>query len=273
MTDSPFRGLYLPPENTCQYLERIGVSYKEDASLSYLSELMLGQLHHIPFEDLDVFHGQKEPDLTTKGLFKKIIINRRGGYCFELNGLFKKLLDALQFSCSSHMARVVWHYEHLTPPSHQVTIVTIGGQDYFCDVGFGGPIPFSPLPVVFEKDLVCPVSGRIYRFAKKDSQITLSVQTEDRFKPMLMILEHPCDPVDFVPLNHFCAHSPIEPFIHKQMVWLAAPAGRRSIEKNILRIENNGSVTEEILQTEEDLRQALKRWFGIEYPANFRDWH
>lgn len=273
MAISPFAKLYEPIKNTAPYLERIGFAGEPEVSLDCLKKLVLGQLHHIPFEDLDVYHGHREPSLETEALFEKIITNKRGGYCFELNGLFVKLLTAVGFSCRSHMARVVWHYPHLTPPSHQVNIVTLDGQDYFCDVGFGGPIPYCPLPISFEKEQVCSVTGRKYQFSKEGDWITISVWFEDTFKPMLKVLDTPCDPVDFVPLNHFCAHSPIEPFIHKQMVWLAAPEGRRSIDGDTLKIEKNGQTTETKIQTEAQLREALEHWFGIRYDGFLRDWH
>lgn len=272
MVVSPFAKLYEPIKNTAPYLERIGFRGTPEVSLDCLKELVLGQLRHIPFEDLDVYHGHREPSLETEALFEKIILNMRGGYCFELNGLFAKLLQAIGFDCRSSMARVVWNYPHLTPPSHQVSIVTLEGQDYFCDVGFGGPIPYCPLPFSLENEQVCSVTGRKYRFTKEGDWITVSVWFEDAFKPMLKVLDTPCDPVDFVPLNHFCAHSPIEPFIHKQMVWLAAEDGRRSIDGNILKIEQNGKTIETLIETEVQLHAALKEHFGIEYQENFKSW-
>lgn len=272
MADSPFAKLYEPIKNTALYFERIGYKDTPEVSLECLKKLVLGQLHHIPFEDLDVFHGHKEPSLDTDALFEKIIINKRGGYCFELNGLFAKLLTAVGFSCRSHIARVVWHYPHLTPPSHQVNIVTLDDQDYFCDVGFGGPIPYCPLPISFEEEQVCSVTGRKYRFSKEGDWVTVSVWFEGAFQPMLMFLDTPCDPVDFVPLNCFCAHSPIEPFLHKQMVWLAHPDGRRSIDGNILKIEKDGQTTETALASDKELSDALLDYFGIVYKDVCGNW-
>lgn len=110
MANSPFEKLYEPIKNTAAYLERIGYKDAPEVSLVCLKKLVLGQLHNIPFEDLDVFHGHKEPSLDTDALFEKIVVNKRGGYCFELNGLFARLLTTLGFACRSHMARVVWNY-------------------------------------------------------------------------------------------------------------------------------------------------------------------
>lgn len=273
MTVSPLQKLYTPLPDLGAYFRRIGFQDAPKIDLECLKKLVLGQLRNIPFEDLDVFHGHKEPSLETEALFKKIIINKRGGYCFELNGLFAKLLQAVGFSCRSHMARVVWNYPHLTPPSHQVNIVTLDGQDYFCDVGFGGPIPYCPLPIILEREQVCVVTGRKYRFTKEGDWFTIAAEFEGSFRPMLMFLDTPCQPIDFLPLNSFCAHSPMEPFIHKQMVWLAAEAGRRSIDKDILKVEIDGKTTEKVLRTEEELRDALKTWFGIGYDEPVRDWH
>ena len=272
MADFSLNGLYEPLPDINAYLARIGFVGAVSTDLKTLQKLIVKQLGSIPFEDLDVFHGHKEPSLETKALFEKIIVNRRGGYCFELNGLFAKLLQALGFTVRSLMARVVWHYGHLTPPSHQVNIVTIDGKDYFCDVGFGGPIPYCPLPISFDREEVCTVSGRKYRFAKTGNWITIEAEFEGGFKPMLQFLDNPCDPVDFMPLNCFCAHSPIEPFLLKQMVWLATEEGRRSSDGDVLKLEKNGKTIEAKLETESQLREALKTWFGIDYPGDLRPW-
>ena len=271
-TPSPFSGLYEPIPDPAAYLERIGFQGAPTVSLACLTELMACHLREVPFENLDVFHGHQEPALDTPSLFRKIVLEHRGGYCFEINGLFQRLLSALGFSCWSATARIALGHDYRTPPAHQVVLVELEGRRYFCDVGYGGPVPASPVEIRFEGTVTCS-AGRRYRFAQEGAEILLFLERGGDFLPMLVFSDTPSDPVDFIPLNTFCSHSPTEPFLHKQMVWCRTATGRRAIDGDLLRLEQDGAVTETRLETEEALSQALETHFGIRYPHPLRDWH
>lgn len=271
-TQSPFSGLYAPIPDTAAYLKRIGYTGTPAVSLDCLAELMTCHLAAVPFENLDVFHGHLEPALDTAALFRKIVQEGRGGYCFEINGLFQRLLSALGFSCWSATARIALGHDYRTPPAHQVILVELEGRRYFCDVGYGGPVPASPVEVTYDEVVTCS-AGRRYRFAQEGAEIILFLERGGAFIPMLAFSQTPSDPVDFVPLNTFCSHSPTEPFRHKQMVWCRTATGRCAIDGDLLRLEQEGDVTETPLTTEEELRQALEEHFGIHYPHPLRDWH
>lgn len=165
-TQSPFSGLYAPIPDTAAYLKRIGYTGTPAVSLDCLAALMTCHLAAVPFENLDVFHGHLEPALDTAALFRKIVQEGRGGYCFEINGLFQRLLSALGFSCWSATARIALGHDYRTPPAHQVILVELEGRRYFCDVGYGGPVPASPVEVTYDKVVTCS-AGRRYRFAQE----------------------------------------------------------------------------------------------------------
>ena len=268
---SPFAALYAPLPDADAYLARIGYTGGRCADFPTLCSLMTCQLDAIPFENLDVFHGRLEPDLGTEALFDKLIRRRRGGYCFELNGLFWRLLEAMGFTCFCGIGRIAFGRGYLTPPAHRVIFVEIGGIRYFCDVGFGGPIPASPLPMTEGVTHTC-AAGRRYRFLRHGEETTLSVERDGEFVPMLIFDERPRDPVDFVPLNCFCARSPVQPFLGRQMIWRMARDGRRSIDGDLLRVTRNGVTEETVLATEAALREALLTHFGIDYPGELRLW-
>lgn len=268
---SPFSGLYAPVPDIGAYLRRIGYEGTPEVSLPCLTELMACHLSEVPFENLDVFHGRKEPSLDTEALFRKIVLERRGGYCFEINGLFQRLLTALGFPCWSAAARIVLGHSYLPPRAHQIVLAELEGRRYFCDVGYGGPVPALPIEIDYEKILSCPMARR-YRFSLDGAETILSVERGGRFVPMLAFSEIPSDPVDFLPLNAYCAHSPMEPFLHKQMAWRRTPTGRRSIDGDILRVEQSGNVTETRLTSDEALAAALREHFGISYPGPLRRW-
>ena len=268
---SPFAALYAPLPDVDAYLARIGYTGGRCADFPTLCSLMTCQLDAIPFENLDVFHGRLEPDLGTEALFDKLIRRRRGGYCFELNGLFWRLLEAMGFTCFCGVGRIALGREYLTPPAHRVIFVEIDGIRYFCDVGFGGPIPASPLPMTEGVTHTC-AAGRRYRFLRDGEETTLSVERDGEFVPMLIFDERPRDPVDFVPLNCFCARSPVQPFLGRQMIWRMAREGRRSIDGDLLRVTRNGVTEETVLATEAALREALLTHFGIDYLGELRMW-
>lgn len=262
---NPFAGLYAPLPDKETYLNRIGYTGVAEPTLDCLKALMTAHLRTVPFENLDVFHGHKEPSLEVEALFEKIVKNRRGGYCFELNGMFQKLLEAIGFSCSCHIGRIGHGQKFHYPISHRVTVVEIAGERWFCDVGFGGPVPAEPAKILLDTPFVSS-NGKTYQFTKNGPEITLLLQEDAGFAPVLSFVDEPADPVDFLALNAFCAFSPIEPFIHKQMVWRAIENGRWSLDGNILRLHENGTVTEEEITTEEQLRKVLSERFGIVHP-------
>lgn len=271
-TKSPFSGLYAPIPDVDAYLKRINYQKPPEVSLTCLTELMACHLSEVPFENLDIFHVHQEPALDTEALFRKIVLERRGGYCFEINGLFQRLLTALGFFCWSSTARIVLGRSDLPPHAHQIILVELNGCRYFCDVGYGGPVPASPVEVTYEKTVTCSVGHR-YRFSLDGMDTTLFLERGREFIPMLVFSEVPSDPVDFVPLNTYCSHSPMEPFLHKQMVWCRTSTGRRSIDGDILRIEQSGSVTETPLISDEALIKVLQEHFGIRYDGPLRNWH
>lgn len=252
----------LSQEQKEKYLSRIGYTGPCIPTYDVLAQLMDRHCSSIPFENLDVYYFHNEPGLTLDELFSKLILHRRGGYCFELNGLFSKLLKALGYDVSACVARIVTG-DAFPTPCHETLIVTIDEKRYFCDVGFGGPVPRIPLEIRYDEDLFC-ISGKKYRFEKQGQFTSLHVLEESGFRKMMLFDETPVDPVDFLPLNAFCAYSPKQPFIHKAMVWIKTPDGRTSLDGNVLRISNAQGTTERILSTFEETSSALIEHFGLD---------
>src|SRR5690606_32471949 len=79
-------------------------------------------------------------------LFSKLVYGRRGGYCFEQNGLFAWALQALHVQFQVLLARVQVQNPEPGPLTHQLAIASFGGREWLCDVGFGGPCIRYPMP-------------------------------------------------------------------------------------------------------------------------------
>lgn len=77
-------------------------------------------------------------------IYEKIIVRKRGGYCFELNKLFYELLKALDFPCDPVAVRILWNREELPPVLHRATLAIFEEGSYYCDVGYAEvPVPRS----------------------------------------------------------------------------------------------------------------------------------
>ncbi len=86
--------------------------------------------------------------LDPESLFDRIVVRRRGGYCFEQNGLMYELLRQLGFDVTMVLARVLHDPAAHPPLTHRFTMVAVDGERYLVDVGFGASGP--PFAVRFD---------------------------------------------------------------------------------------------------------------------------
>lgn len=128
------------------YFKRIGFNVTPRCDLPTLK--LLHHLHAlaIPFENLDSWLG-RPVSLAPAAVFDKLVMQRRGGYCFEQNLLFREVLESLGFHVRGLAARVVWQLpeDAVLPRTHMALLVTLGAQRYLADVGFGGLTMTAPL--------------------------------------------------------------------------------------------------------------------------------
>ncbi|MGW8632540.1 arylamine N-acetyltransferase family protein [Streptomyces sp. NPDC055793] len=130
------------------YLRRLGAEHPARPTLDALRALHLLHLRTVPFENLSVHLGE-EIVLEEGRLLDKVVGGRRGGFCYELNGLFGALLAALGYEVTMLAARVYGDGGRLgIPYDHMVLLVrTVDGGDWLADVGFGahshGPLAFG----------------------------------------------------------------------------------------------------------------------------------
>ena len=134
----------LSEEQAKKYLERIGLSYPAAPTLETLHTLIWSHQCRVPFEDIDTSLLACPVSLSTQDLYRKIVEERHGGFCFELNGLFLLLLKSLGFDAYACMCRVAAGFTTLRALTHRASIVRLDGREYLCDVGLGGPMaPFA----------------------------------------------------------------------------------------------------------------------------------
>jgi Arylamine N-acetyltransferase len=126
------------------YKYRIGFNNATNPTLEILKQLHEAHVFTIPFENLTIKANLKI-SLTLDALYKKIIKNKRGGYCFELNGLFYSLLSTIGFDVYPILAQVHFAKEHPKQTCHRMGVVVINNDQWLVDVGSGHII--SPIKI------------------------------------------------------------------------------------------------------------------------------
>lgn len=161
------------------YLDRIGASFQAECSLQYLSELQYKQVTSVIFENIDILQGI-EVSTDTSHLFEKIVTQRRGGVCFELNSLYGELLRGLGFQVrmiagTAYRGEGVWGEED----THAANVLHLEGIDYLADAGFGGNSPRIPVP--FTGEIVTDADGdyRIRHFEAPDIRVLEKREHDD----------------------------------------------------------------------------------------------
>lgn len=255
--------LYEPLPNVGAYLGRIGLSGPKEPTREYLDELIYAHQCTVPFDDLDVSDYALVPSLGIAGLFDKVVVRRRGGYCFELNGLFGALLRALGFDVQACMARVIFRPGAHPLITHRANIVTIDNARYLADVGFGGPMPtFAP---IIESGATRTEFGHTFTLHECDEYwwevgYTGSKSEEQR---VLRFCTMPVEEHDFVPLSFYQSANPQSVFRLHRMVNIKTQDGAYDLRDNTFTVFASGEKTSVELQSEEELDSILAEKFGI----------
>ena len=137
----------MPPEQILRYLDRIGLrdAVPPPPTLETLRRLQSAHLLHVPYENLDLLRGAIT-SLEHGALFEKIVEKRRGGLCFELNGLFCWLLCSLGYQVTSYAGRFIYPSEAgIQMRRHRVLVVTLEGKRYLTETGMNSEGPRAPL--------------------------------------------------------------------------------------------------------------------------------
>jgi arylamine N-acetyltransferase len=122
--------------NTEAYLKRINYTGSLVPNRSTLRSLQVAHLLNVPFENLSIHSGEPIV-LDDDALFRKIVENRRGGFCYELNGLFAALLRGLGFDVSMLAAEVAKDGGGFSPNFEHMALMVTLAEPWLVDVGFG----------------------------------------------------------------------------------------------------------------------------------------
>ena len=162
-------------EQAVQYFRRIGYQGPLAVTANTLRGLHRCHMLSVPYENLSVYY-KEEIQLNWEWLFDKVVTQRRGGFCFELNYLFSHLLSYLGFPHSKHASRVWNRKTGLLGPAfdHLFLLVHLGGESWIVDVGLGDSF-IQPLRLV--QDVEQEMDSGIYRIKTDGEKYFLDVKS------------------------------------------------------------------------------------------------
>lgn len=249
------------PWNIDAYLHRIKYVGKTQVCFETLNSLHNLHVFNIPFENLDVIMGRLIL-LDRESLFKKNVVNNRGGYCFEMNGLFAFVLQELGFEVINLLARVAIDHENYGPKTHQVLSVSINKQKWLVDVGFGGGGLISPL--LLEEGIVHQQFFETFRLIKdKMFRFVLQRKIENEFRNLYAFTLEECMPVDYIMSNHFESTFPNGLFTRMKISTKPTREGRVTLKDMCLKITSNGQTSERELLSCAEYKDILREYFGL----------
>ena len=195
------------------YFARIGYEGDAEPTLETLRGLHRAHPQAIPFENLDVLLG-RPPALDPATLERKLVAEGRGGYCYEHNGLFAAVLEAIGFRVVPLAARVVWNapVDRIAPRTHEALFVELDGEAWLCDVGFGREAMSAPLRLNTDEPQTTPHGT--YRVTPNGHELLIELQTPtDERLPMYLLSLEPQADIDLELSNWWVATHPSSPFV------------------------------------------------------------
>jgi N-hydroxyarylamine O-acetyltransferase len=248
----------LEPGPVAAYLDRIGAARSPALDATVLGQLHRSHLLTVPFENLSI-HLSEPISLAAEDLLDKIVYRRRGGFCYELNGAFALLLQALGAQVTRVAARVYGDGGLGPPFDHMALIVTPpdGSGRWLADVGFGS---HSTYPLRLDDRAGQDDPGGKFRLADAPDG-DLDVLRDGQPQYRLELRER--SQADFGPTCWYQQTSPESHFRRSTICSRLTADGRISLSGRTLIRTTGGVRTEEELASDEAVLTAYRDQFGI----------
>lgn len=252
-----------------EYLKIIEYDKPVKADLNTLTGLHKSHLFHIPFENLSIHSGQKIL-LEKDSLSNKILNYRRGGYCYELNGMFYFLLKETGFKVKMISARVNngkggWGDEF----DHLAMIVSLN-DEWLVDVGFGDNFIE---PKKFELETVQKDPNGFYKITKYNENYFELLRSSDglKFSGEYIFTLKERKWKEFEGMNTYHQTSPDSHFTKNKICTIATDKGRITLSGSKIKITENGLKKEIGLNNEKEFEDKLFQIFKIKLPDTRQD--
>jgi len=255
------------PSELAAYLDRIRYGGPREPGRAALTALHEAHVGAIPFENLDILLGRPirlEPEV----LLAKLVVARRGGYCFEQNSLFLGALTALGFAARPLAARVRAGTSELRPRTHMLLRVELVEGPFLADVGFGGEGPVHPIPFTAGHEAWTLDTG--YRLRREDELWVLQGNLTGEWADLYAFGLEAQHAVDFEMANHFTSTWPASSFRHALTAQRSWPGGRAILRNRDLTLREGQRSRQEQVRDPEHLLELLASHFGLAFPSGTR---
>ena len=241
------------------YLKRIGYIGSREPTVETLSQLHRAHMLSTSFENLDIHLGHPI-NLSLPSFYDKIVRRRRGGFCYELNGLFGWLLEQFGFQVVMLSARVFNGAQPGPEFDHLILLIEME-EPLIADVGFGDSF-LEPLRLYIDEEDV--QHGSSYHFTGSDSEKVLQRRRESDWEPQYVFSLTSRRLAEFSATCHYQQTSPESGFTQKAVCSLATTNGRITLSNNRLITTAGGQREEREVKSEEEYRTLLEAHFGID---------
>ena len=240
-------------------LQRIDYRGPTDTTLVALRSLQRAFLLRVPFENLDIHLG-REISFSPDAVYQKIVLEQRGGFCYECNGLFHDLLLALEFQVVFLSARMVLDSTPGPEFDHMVLLVSLE-QDYLVDVGNGRS---CREPMALDEANQSISEGIRYQIQPHGDDLALFYREPDApWAPRFLFSLRPRQRTEFQEMCGYHQTSPDSPFARKRLVTLATPDGRITLSGKRFTLLEGSRRQEREVNSEPEYTRCLADYFGI----------
>lgn len=251
------------------YLERIAYAGDLECTFENLSKLHFQHLLNIPYENLDLINGVPLK-LDKESLYKKIVENHRGGYCFELQGAFYYLLRTLGYKVIQYAGRFMDEPWHIQMRRHRILVVELEDKQYVCDVGVCEEAPRYPLEL--KADIIQTDGVSEYRYENDEFYGWALYQKckGKEWKPIVGFTEEPQIDEDYVMPSFYCEQHPESDFNKYMWASIFTEDSNCTILRNDFRIFRGGNTTEtKTIESDDEAVKMLKGIFKIDVPDEY----
>ena len=253
------------------YFVRIGYAGSRAPTLATLHALTAAHTQAIPFENLDVLLG-RGIELGAEAVFDKLVRQGRGGYCFEQNGLFLAVLEAMGFRVQPRGARVRIDRARadMPPRTHMFLQVEIDGARWLTDVGVGGLSLTSAIRLDAKGEQATPHEPR--RIIREEGRWFHQALLGGTWTDVYEFTYDDMPPIDREVANWFTSAHPGSHFKNRLIVARAAPEGcRLTLVNGELKIRGrDGRAEARPVASPEALLALLQAEFGLRFPPETR---
>ncbi|MER5205064.1 arylamine N-acetyltransferase [Streptomyces sp. NPDC002825] len=250
------------------YADRIGLRTPPEPTLDCLRQLHEAHLYNVPFENFSM-HRNAERGLTRELLHETIVDRRRGGICFETGRMMQWLFDECGFDYELRLGAAV---SPKGPATHQIFVVTLDGERWLFDIGYGARGPRGPVRLADGEQLTHPALSTRVSLAHGAAAPVWTVSIHEHavnaadWQDIYRFVDSPVEAADLGMAHFYTTASPDSLLNQHKVASIPTPDGRVSVRDGNLIVVADGSSTTTPVDDDARLQELLGLHFGLSVP-------